>query len=119
MPCDVFEKDELQVGPEFSDDPLDVWPQVPLVVFAFALSCLAERLAWISGKQGVDRSGEGLCVECLDVIPKRGGLEIPGAHGCDECLSRVFFPLDVASGVKSRLCEHEAHIKTTGSGAEG
>lgn len=117
MSGDVLEKAPAEAWPKFGDDPLNVGPEVSLVVFAFPLSRLAERLAGVSGEDGVDRSGEGLGVEGGNVIPDRGWGEVSGPLGGDECGSWVFLPLDEASCVELRLCKHEAHIKATGSGA--
>jgi hypothetical protein len=50
--CDVFKEHPSRF--DFSDDPGNVWPQVPLVFVAFALACCAEWLAGVSGKDGVD-----------------------------------------------------------------
>ena len=119
MPRDVLEKAPTEGWAEFSDDPLNIGPQVPLVVLSAALSCLAERLAWVSGKQGVDRSGEWLGVECGNIVPDRRGGEVSGPLSGDKGLSGVFLPFDETSRVEARFCEHEAHIKATGSRAEG
>lgn len=119
MSGDVLEEAPSQAGPELFDDPLDVGPEVSLVVFPFALPGLTERLAWVSGEDGVDRSGDRSGVEGGDVIPDRGWLEVSGPLRGDKAFPRVLFPLDKASGVEVRLGEHEAHIKATGSGAEG
>ena len=52
MPRDVFEEDPFRL--DFADDAGDIWPQVPLVVGAPALSGLGEWLAWIACEDGVD-----------------------------------------------------------------
>lgn len=119
MSGDVLEEAPSHAVAEFANDALDVRPQVPLVVFSLALSGLTERLAGVSGKDGVDRSGEGYCVKGRDIIPDRGWSEVSGPLGGDKGFSRVFLPFDKASGVEGGFCEHKAHIKTTGSGAEG
>lgn len=116
MSGDVFE--EHPFGCDFPDDPGNVGPQVPLVVVAFPLPGMAEWLARVSGEDDVESTPEGPAVECGDVIPDRGRGEISCALGGDEALPRVCLPLDKAAGVKSWLCEHEAHIKPAASGAE-
>ena len=118
MSRDILEEAPAQSVSEFSDDPFNVGPQVPFVVFSAALACEAERLAGVSGKQGVDRAGEGLGVEGGDIIPDRGGGKVSGALCGDERPPWVFFPFDKAAGVEPRLCEHEAHIKSTGPGTK-
>jgi hypothetical protein len=118
VPRDIFEEAPPQAFAKFADDPFDVWPQVPFVVFAFSLTCVAEWLAGVSGKQCIDCAGEGLGVECCDVIPDWCGREVSGPLCCDEGLSGVFFPFDKTSCVKVGFCEHKAHIKASGSCAE-
>jgi hypothetical protein len=113
---DVFE--EHPAGFDFADDPGNVGPQVPLVVGPLALACHAERLAGVSGKDGVDRAPERGSVECGNIIPDRGGREVSGALCCDDGLPWVFFPFDEAAGVKAGFCEHEAKIKATAACAE-
>lgn len=119
MPGNVLEEAPAQILPELSDDPLDVRPKVPLVFLSLALPGLTERLTGVSGEQAVDCSGEGLGIEGGNVIPDWRRREVPGPLSGDEGFSGVFLPLDEAAGVKARLCEHEAHIKATGSCAEG
>jgi len=113
---DVFE--EYPSGFDFADDPGNVGPQVPLVVRPFALSCHAERLAGVSGKDGVDCAPERSPVEGGNIIPDRRGREVSGALCCDDGLPWVFFPFDKAAGVKVWLGKHEAKIKATGACAE-
>ena len=117
MPRDVFEKHPFRL--DLADDPGNVWPQVPLVVCAAPLSGLGKRLAGIPGEDGVERASEGSSVEGGDVIPDRGGSEVSGLLGGDECPPGIFLPLDEAAGVESRLGEHEAHIEATAACAEG
>ena len=117
MPGDVFEEDPC--GADFADDTGNVRPEVALVIFAAPLSCLAERLTGVSGKDGVDRPAEGSSVEGGEVVPNRGWREVSGALRCDDDRPGVFLPLDIASSVKSGLCEHEAHIQASAACAEG
>lgn len=118
MTRDVFEEHPLKDRPKFSDDAGDVWPQVSWIVGRFALSRHAERLAGVSGEKGVDCPCNWPGVECCEIAPYWRGCKISCLLGGDDGLSRVFFPLDEASGVKIWLCEHEAHIQATGSGAK-
>lgn len=118
MSPDVFEETPREVGAEFVSDPFDIGPEVSFVVFTFALSCLAERLAWVSGNEGVDCAGEWSGVECRDVIPDWGRGEVSGLLGCDKLFPWVWFPFDIATGVEAGFCEHKAHIKATGSAAQ-
>jgi hypothetical protein len=119
MPGNILEKAPSEAGAELFDNSLDIGPKVPFVVFAFSLSSLRERLAWVSGEKCVEGSGKGSCVKCGDVVPDWGRGEVSGALGVCEDLARELFPLDKASGVKLWLCEHEAQIKASASCAEG
>jgi hypothetical protein len=75
--CNVFEKDPF--GFDFADDPGNVWPEVPLVILASPLSGLAERLAGISGQDGIECTAKSPPVEGGNVIPDWGGCEVAGA----------------------------------------
>ena len=117
MPGDVFEEHPPRF--DFPDDAGDVRPEVALVCGSLALPCLAEWLAGVAGKHGVDCASERVAVKGREVIPDWRRRKVSGALCRDDCTAGVIFPLDKASGVKSGLCEHDAKIKATGSGAEG
>jgi hypothetical protein len=111
MTGDVFEKDPSQGRAEFSDDAGNIGPEVPFIVGPAALSCHAERLAGVSGKEGVEGPGEGLGVKCGEVIPDWGGGEVSGALAGKDDGSGAFLPLDIATGVESGFGKTEAHIQ--------
>jgi hypothetical protein len=115
--CDVFEEDPF--GAAFVDDAGDVGPEVTGIVGAAALSCLAERLALVSGKDGIERASEWPRIECSQVVPYRGRGEVSGPLGGDEDAAGVFLPLDEAAGVIAGLGKHEAHIQASAACAEG
>lgn len=119
MACDVFEEQPFKVGSEFARNSGNVGPEVPLVVGPLALSSVAERLAGVSGKKGVDASRERSGVECGEVVPDRCRSEVSGPLPGDDDGSGVFLPLDPTPGVKSGFGQHEAHIQATAAGAEG
>ncbi|WHZ35723.1 hypothetical protein QNI11_01665 [Sagittula sp. MA-2] len=119
MSGDVLKEDPLQPVSEFVGDPADVGIEVALVVFSPALPGLAERLARISGKQGVDAAGKGAGVEGGEVVPDRRGGEVSGPLRGDDPFAGFWLPFDPASCVEVGFCEHEAHIEATGSSAEG
>ncbi len=119
MSRDVFEEDPSQPGSELSRDPGDIGPEVPLVLGASPLTCGAEWLTGVSGKDRVEGSGEGPGVEGREIVPDGGGGEVSRALRGNEDGSRVFLPLDKASGVEPGFREHEAHIKSTAACAEG
>lgn len=87
MSRDVFE--EHPFGADFADDPGNVWPEVALVLVAFSLPCGAERLAGVSGKDGVDCAPEGSAVEGGDIIPDWCGGEVSGPLTSDDGASGI------------------------------
>lgn len=113
MPADVFEYAPSEGGAELTDDTLDVRPKVSLVVLAFALPSLAERLAWVSGNEGVDRSGKWSGVECGDIIPDWRWIEVSRLLGCDKHLLGVGFVFDVDASSKPRFREVQSHVEAT------
>ena len=117
MTVDVFEEDPL--GGAFSNNPGDVGPEVAWIGGTAALSSCAERLAGISGEDGVEGTPEAPCVEAAQVVPDWGGAKIPGALGCNEDRPRPIFPFDKGTGVIPGLGEHEAQIKATAACTEG
>ena len=117
MPRDVFEKHPL--GVNLSDDAGNVWPEVARIVDAFALSRLGKRLAWVSGKDGIDNAAPWSAVEGLDVIPDRGGMQVSGALSCNKAVSGVFFPFDIAGGGKASLGKSKTHVKSAAACTEG
>lgn len=119
MPSDVLEDEPFEAWPEFSRDSGNIGPEVPLVVGSLALSSVAERLAGVSGEQGVDASREGSGVECGEVVPDRCRSEVSGPLRGDDDGSGVFLPLDPTPGVKSGFGQHEAEVKPAASSAEG
>lgn len=119
MPGDVFEKDPSQSWPKFVGNSCDIGPEVPLVVGSLSLSGHAEWLAWVSGKEGVDRATEGPPVKGGNIIPDRGGGEVSGPLGGDDGPPGVILPFNKASRVEAWFGEHEAHIKATAACAEG
>lgn len=113
MSGNVLEKAPSQLGAKVFDVTFDVGPQVALVVFPFALSGHAERLAGVSCDDGVESAGEWLGVEGFDVVPDWGRGKVSGLHSCDKGLAWVVFPFDPASGVETGLGKTEAHIQAS------
>jgi hypothetical protein len=114
---DVFEEDPLGVA--LVDDACDLWPEMPGVVGATALSGRAEGLAGISGEGDVEGAAKGTGIEAAKIIPDWGRCEIPCALGGDEDRSWPVLPLDEGAGVIPGFGEHEAHIKASAACAEG
>ena len=113
----VFEKDPF--GGAFPDDPGDLWPEMPGIVGTAALARGAEGLAGISSEDDVEGAVKGLGIEGSQIIPDRGGGEIPGALGGDEDSAWPVLPFDEGAGVKTGLGEHDAQIQASAACAEG
>jgi len=79
---DVFE--EHPFGAALGNDPGGIGPEMAGIVGAAALSGRAERLAGVSGEDGVKGPSEVSGVEAAQVVPDRGRGEIPCALGGDE-----------------------------------
>ncbi|UYP67440.1 hypothetical protein OIU14_13275 [Thalassobacter stenotrophicus] len=114
---DVFE--EHPSGAALSDDAGDVWLEVAGIIGPAALPGRTERLAGISGEEGVEGSAEGAGIEAAQVVPDGRGRKIPCALGGDEDGAGPVLPLDKGTGVISGLGEHEAQIQTSAACAEG
>jgi hypothetical protein len=117
MACDILDEDPF--GATLGDDAGDVGPEVAGVVGPTASARGAERLARISGEDGVKGSAEGPGVEAAQIVPDRGWGEVARALGGDEHSSGPILPLDKASGVIAGLGKHEAQIKASAACAEG
>ena len=117
MPGDVFEEDPLWAA--FGDDTGDLGPEVPRIIGAAALSGGAERLAGISGEDDVESAAKGAGIEGSQIIPDRGGCEIPRALCSAEDGARPVFPLDEGPSVKLGFGEHDAQIQASAACAEG
>jgi hypothetical protein len=114
---DIFEEDPF--GGAFANDAGDLGPEVTWIVCATALSSCAERLAGISGEDGVEGAPEGPCVEAAQVVPDWGGGEVPSALGGDEDGAGPLLPFNKGAGVIAGFGEHEAQIKAAAACAEG
>ncbi len=114
---DVFE--EGPFGLAFADDPCDLGPEVAGIVGAASLASGAERLAGISGKDGIESTAEGAGVEAAQVIPDWGSGEVTCALGGDEDSTGPFLPFDEGACVEAGLGEHDAQIQASAARAEG
>jgi hypothetical protein len=117
MPGDVLEEDPFRAA--FADDAGDVGPEVAGIVGTAAFPGCAERLTWVSGKDGVKGAAEGGAIKRGEVVPYGRGGKVSGPLGSDEHGARPVFPLDEGASVESRLGEHEAQIKASAACAEG
>jgi hypothetical protein len=86
---------------------------VPGIVGTKSLACHAERLAGVSGKDGIDVAAQGAGVKGGEVVPDRGGGDVSGALCGNENVAGVGFPFHKAAGVEAGFREHEAHIQSS------
>lgn len=117
MAGDIFE--EHPFGDAVPDDAGDLGPEVAGVMGATALAGGAEGLAGIAGEHCVERAPEGKGVEAAQVGPNRRWCEVPGALGCDEGGAGPVVPFHEGAAVIAGLGEHEAHIQSSATCAEG
>ena len=113
----VFKEDPF--GRAFPDDAGDLGPEVAGIVGTATLSGCAERLAGVSGEDGIECATENPGIEAAQVVPNRGWSEVTGALGGDEDRAWPIFPFDKAPGVIVGLRQHEAQIQASAACAEG
>lgn len=118
MPGDVFEEDPAEGWTEFPGDPGDIGPEVALIISALALSSGAERLTGVSGKQGVEGSGEGFRIEGGDIIPDVGRGEVSRPLGSDDDLLGVFLDFDPEAGSETGFGQVESHVETASAATQ-
>ena len=114
---DVFEKDPFRAA--LDNDTRNLGPDVARIVGTTTLSGRTERLAGISGEDGVEGASEGLGIETAEIIPDWGWGEVACALGGDEDASGICLPFDEGAGVKSGFGEHDAQIQASAACAEG
>ena len=117
VPGYVLEENPL--GAAFADNAGDIGPKVPGIIGPAALSGGAERLAGISGEDGIEGAVKGPGIEDAQIIPDWSWSEIACALGGDEDRTRPILPLDKGAGVIAGFGEHDAHIQASAACAEG
>lgn len=117
MTGDVFENDPT--GSALVNDPGDVGPEVPLVIFALALTGGRKRLAGVSGKHCIHDAAPRPPAELGEVAPDRSGAHVSGfLTGLQDCAG-VFFPFDADGGGKARTCKLSTQVKCSGPSTQG
>ena len=117
MTGDVFEEDPF--GRAFPDDAGNLGPEVPTVVGPTALSCRAERLAGVTGEDGIEGAAKWPGIKAVEIVPDRGRGEVTSALGGDEDGVGIDLPFDKCPGVIAGFGEHEAQIQASAACAEG
>jgi hypothetical protein len=82
MTGDVLEETELWMA--LAHDAGDVGPQVPIIVCTVAVSCDAERLAWVAANDEIHHSTPRTSVERRDVGPNRRIIQGTSLHRCNQ-----------------------------------
>lgn len=113
---DVFEEDPA--GTDLAHDPLDLWPQVPRIVFAASSSGLAEGLTGIAGRDDMNAAAPRSAVEGSQIVPYRRRSQGLVFHPGHESGRSVGFPLDVTHSAISRLGDVQPEVETAVAGAE-
>jgi len=114
---DVFEENPFRVA--LGDDAGDLGPQMAWVIGPAAFSGGAERLAGISGEDGIEGAAKWPGIKAAEIVPDRGRGEIPRGLGGNEDASGICLPLDECAGVIAAFGQHEAQIQASAACAEG
>jgi hypothetical protein len=118
VPRDILEKEPFEAV-DFADDPGNVGPEVAGVVFALALSSLAERLAGVSCQERVGNSVPRAAAEPFEVVPDWCWVKISGQLGGGDDGSGVFLNVAIDGAGKARLGKAKAHVKAAAARTEG
>ena len=113
---DVLGKDDSR--PDFADDPLDLRPKMPRIVFAAALAGQAEGLAGITGREDMNAVAPRLAIEGSEVAPDRRLIQGLVFHPGHESGRSVGFPLDETNSSISGFGDGQAKVESAVSGAQ-
>jgi hypothetical protein len=111
--------EEAKSWTHLSDNPGDVWPEMPRIVGSAAFSCNRERLARVPPRDAIHDSTPRAAIEGLDIVPTRSLIQGLVFHPRHESGRRVSFPFDIAHGSGSGLGKFDSEFKSPDSGAEG
>lgn len=117
VPFDVFE--EAPFGIEIGDDPADMGPQVPGIVFPEALAGKGKRLAGISASEDMNLATPRAAVEGGNIVPDRRFIQSLVLHPCHDSGRNEGFPLDVTNSSVSGLGDMQAEFEASDASAEG
>ena len=114
---DVFK--ETPFGIEFGNDPPDMGPEVPGIVFPEASAGEGKRLAGISASEDMNLATPRAAVEGGNVVPDRCFIQGRVCHPGHDSGRNEGFPLDVTNSAISGLCDMQSEFETADAGAEG
>lgn len=117
VPSDVLQQDVSRS--HLANDSSDVGPEVALVVFTVALTCVGEGLAGVSRSNEIHRSTPRSAIEGLEIVPDRSWIQGLVFHPSHEDGRGESVPLDVAHGSASpRKGKVEGEVESSDAGAE-
>jgi hypothetical protein len=96
----------------------DVWPEVAGVIFSGALSCRAERLAWISSSEDVNSVSKQLCWEGFKVRPNRCRSQETRFHLRNQVGSGEGFDLHISERSSCNPCKLKSSLDASVSAAK-
>jgi hypothetical protein len=111
--------EEAKSWRHLSDNPGDVWPEVPRIVGSAALPGDGERLARVPPRDTIHNSTPRVAVKGLNVIPDRCRTQGLVCHPRHESGRGVSFPFDIAHSSGSWFGKLESKFKSGNSRAEG
>jgi hypothetical protein len=114
---DIFGEDDRWIG--FTDNSLDLRPQMARVGFASSLSGKAEWLAGVTGREDMNAAAPRSAVEGSQIVPYRRLIQGRVFHPGHESCRRVGFPLDVTDSSISGLGDGYSEIETGVACTEG
>jgi hypothetical protein len=117
MAFDILAEDPLRT--DFVDDPGNIRPEVSRIGVAETLAGIAERLAWIAGRDEMNSAAPRSAVERLKIVPDRRLCQGLVFHPGHEGRRSMGFPLDVTHSPISWLGDVDSEIETAVPGAEG
>lgn len=116
MAGDVLE--EAPFRPDLADDPGDIRPEVARVFFAKPMAGKAERLAGIAGRDEMNAAAPRQAVEGSEIVPNRSRSQGRVCHPRHESGRGETVSLDIANSSISGLCEVQAEIQSSDTGAK-
>lgn len=116
MTWDVFK--EAPAGLDLADDPGDLWPEMARIVSPEPVSAEAEGLAGITGRDDMNAAAPRAAVEGSQIVPYRSRSQGRVRHPRHESGRGETVSLDIAHSSISGLCEVQAKIEASDTGAK-
>lgn len=110
--------EEAPAGSDLAHDPRDLGPEVTWIVFAKPASGKAEWLAGITGRHEMNTATPSSAVEGSQIVPYRSRSQGRVCHPRHERGRGETVSLDITHSSVSGLCEVQAEIKASDTGAK-